>query len=145
MSYEIVRMPTDQEELSELMQEFVPFLDAMYTPHERALFGDVDFSLSYWFMLWDTGAGSFLAKHNAAGELVFLAMVTRYQDLWNGKWRMEVHRTAVSSAPDIDGQKEVEGALDFLKQNAGLLQFDRLYFTNYYDDGTEEKRLVWKV
>lgn len=145
MSYEIVRMPTDQEELSELMQEFVPFLDAMYTPHERTLFGDVDFSLSYWFMLWDTGAGSFLAKRNAAGELAFLAMITRYQDLWNGKWRMEVHRTAVSSAPDIDGQKEVEGALDFLKQNAGLLQFDRLYFTNYYDDGTEEKRLVWKV
>lgn len=145
MSYEIVRMPTDQDELSELMQEFVPFLDAMYTPHERTLFGDVDFSLSYWFMLWDTGAGSFLAKRNAAGELTFLAMITRYQDLWNGKWRMEVHRTAVSSAPDIDGQKEVEGALDFLKQNAGLLQFDRLYFTNYYDDGTEEKRLVWKV
>ncbi len=145
MSYEIVRMPTDQEELSELMQEFVPFMDAMYTPHERALFGDVDFSLSYWFMLWDTGAGSFLTKRNAAGELVFLAMITRYQDLWNSKWRMEVHRTAVSSAPDIDGQKEVEGALGFLKQNAGLLQFDRLYFTNYYDDGTEEKRLVWKV
>lgn len=145
MSYEIVRMPTDQEELSELMQEFVPFLDAMYTPYERALFGDVDFSLSYWFMLWDTGAGSFLTKRNASGELVFLAMITRYQDLWNGKWRLEVHRTAVSSAPDIDGQKEVEGALDFMKQNAGLLQFDRLYFTNYYDDGTEEKRLVWKV
>lgn len=145
MSYEVVRMPKDQEELSLLLEELVPFLSAMYTQHEREMFGAEDFNMPYWFMLWDTGAGFFLSKRNPTGELVFLAMVTKYQDLWNGKWRMEVHRTAVSSAPGIDGQKEVEGALDFLKQNAGLLQFDRLYFTNYYDDGTEEKRLVWKV
>ena len=145
MTYQIVRMPTDQEELSQMMEEYVPFLNAMYTPHERAMFGDIDFAMSYWFMLWDTGAGYFLTRRNPAGELVFLAMVTKYQDLLNGKWRMEVHRTAVSSAPGIDGQHEVQAALDYLKQNSGLLQFDRLYFTNYYEDGTEEKRLVWKV
>jgi hypothetical protein len=145
MSYQLVRMPTDNDELNRRMTEFAPFLDAMYTEHERELFGELDFSLAYWFMLWDTGAGNFLARYTDAGELVFLAMITKCQDLWNGKWRMEVHRTAVSSDPSIDGKQEVENALKYLRDNAGLLEIDRLYFTNYYDDGREEKLLVWKV
>ena len=46
MSYQLVRMPTDNDELNRRMTEFAPFLDAMYTEHERELFGELDFSLA---------------------------------------------------------------------------------------------------
>lgn len=48
MKYEIVRMPTDQDELHETLVEYTPFLDAMYTPTDEALFGAVNFILDHW-------------------------------------------------------------------------------------------------
>lgn len=47
--YEIVRMPSDSKKMSELLEEFTPFLDAMYSDSDKELFGDVNFLLDYWF------------------------------------------------------------------------------------------------
>ena len=43
MKYEIVRMPTDQYELHETLMEYTPFLDAMYSKADEAVFGPISF------------------------------------------------------------------------------------------------------
>ncbi len=60
MKYEIVPMPKQTaKRMSEMLEEFTPFLDAMYFDSDKELFGDVNFPLDYWLFLWDTGSRIF--------------------------------------------------------------------------------------
>lgn len=141
--YEVIRMPTTPEQLTRTLEEFTPFMSAMYTPEEEALYGPVSFILDHWLFLWDTGAGYFLTKRDSAGELVLVAMLTQYRDLWSGRPRLEVHRIAVGSDPSIDTQKEVEGMVEYLKSISSLLRFDFLFYNSRDENGNELKELIW--
>lgn len=141
MKYEIVRMPTDHEELHELLMEFTPFLDAMYTKPERAIFGEVNFILDHWLFLWDNNAGSFLTVREN-GELKMLAMLTQYKDLWHGRMRLDIHRFAVASE-ELASEQAVLDVVDYLKSVAGLMDFDLLFFCTHDEHGNEIKELIW--
>lgn len=143
MSYEIVRMPSDTTEMSALLEEFTPFLDAMYSDKDKELFGDVNFLLDYWLFLWDTGTGFFLTKRNASDDLLMVAVLTKYRDIWHGHSRLEVHRTALARVPDLDEDKEVAAMVSYLSSVADLMEFKFLYYNTRDDDGNEYKRLMW--
>ena len=95
MKYEIVRMPTDQYELHETLMEYTPFLDAMYSKADEAVFGPISFILDHWLFLWDNGAGYFLVGREN-DEIQCVAMLTQYKDLWCGRPRVDIHRFAVA-------------------------------------------------
>ena len=141
--YEVIRMPTNETELTKLLEEYTPFLSVMYTPDEETLFGPVNFILDHWLFLWDTGAGYFLTKRNNSGELVLLAMLTQYRDLWSGRPRLEIHRVAVGADLAIDSDKEVTGMVEYLKSVSSLLRFDFLFFNSRDEKGNEYKELIW--
>lgn len=143
--YEIVRMPQKKDELGALLDEYSLFLDAMYTEHDRASFGEPKFLLDYWLFLWDTGSGFFLTKRADNGKLLLLAMMTKYQDLWHGRQRAEIHRLAIAGDAELDSQAEVQGAIDYLASVAPMLDFDFLYYTTRDVKGSELKELVWSV
>nr|DAD83102.1 MAG TPA: hypothetical protein [Podoviridae sp. ctlpi2] len=143
MTYQIVRMPTDKDELTEKLTEYTPFLDAMYTEQDIKLFGEVNFILDHWLFLWDTGAGFFLEKRGDDGRLLVLAMLTQFRDLWHARPRMEVHRMVLSGADNLDDEAEVNGVIEYLKSVASLMRFDLLYYTSRDDKGNELKELVW--
>lgn len=143
MKYEIVRMPPSREKMSELLEEFTPFLDAMYSQHDIELFGEVNFLLDYWLFLWDTGTGFFLTKRNDAGDLLALAVLTKYNDIWHGRARLEIHRTALANIPDLNAAKEIEGMVDYLISVASIMGFDFLYYNSRSERGDELKELMW--
>ena len=143
MTYEIVRMPTDSKKMSEMLEEFTPFLDAMYFDSDKELFGDVNFLLDYWLFLWDTGTGFFLTKRNSSGDLLLLAVLTKYRDIWHGRERLEVHRTALARVPDLNEDKEVEAMVDYLVSVAPIMGFEFLYYNTRDDKGNEHKELMW--
>lgn len=143
MKYEIVRMPTDSKKMSEMLEEFTPFLDAMYFDSDKELFGDVNFLLDYWLFLWDTGTGFFLTKRNSSGDLLLLAVLTKYRDIWHGCERLEVHRTALARVPDLNEDKEVEAMVDYLVSVAPIMGFEFLYYNTRDDKGNEHKELMW--
>lgn len=143
--YDIVRMPTDEAELRKQLEEFSPFLSAMYLPEEAALFGPINFILDHWLFLWDTGAGYFLTKRDASGRLLALAILTHYRDLWHGRPRLEIHRMALAGDPGLDSEVEVANAIEYLKSIASLLRFDMLYYNSRDDKGNELKELVWST
>jgi len=143
MKYEIVRMPTDSKKMSEMLEEFTPFLDAMYSDSDKELFGDVNFLLDYWLFLWDTGTGFFLTKRNSSGDLLLLAVLTKYRDIWHGRERLEVHRTALARVPDLNEDKEVEAMVDYLVSVAPIMGFEFLYYNTRDDKGNEHKELMW--
>ena len=143
MKYEIVRMPTDSKKMSEMLEEFTPFLDAMYFDSDKELFGDVNFLLDYWLFLWDTGTGFFLTKRNSSGDLLLLAVLTKYRDIWHGRERLEVHRTALAHVPDLNEDKEVEAMVDYLVSVAPIMGFEFLYYNTRDDKGNEHKELMW--
>lgn len=141
--YEIVRMPQEKDKLSASLDEYALFLDAMYTEHDKTVFGSVNFLLDYWLFLWDTGAGFFLTKRDDDGKLLLLAMMTKYQDIWHGRQRAEIHRLAIAGDEELDSQTEVQGAIDYLASIAPMLDFDFLYYTTRDKKGSELKELVW--
>lgn len=141
--YEIVRMPSDSKKMSEMLEEFTPFLDAMYFDGDKELFGDVNFLLDYWLFLWDTGTGFFLTKRNSSGDLLLLAVLTKYRDIWHGRERLEVHRTALAHVPDLNEDKEVEAMVDYLVSVAPIMGFEFLYYNTRDDKGNEHKELMW--
>lgn len=138
--YEIIRMPTNKDELTKMLEEFTPFLSAMYTPEEEALYGPVNFILDHWLFLWDTGAGYFLTNRKD-GELTLLMMLTQYRDLWSGRPRLEIHRVAVAGG--VDSDTEIQGAVEYLKSISSLLRFDFLFYNFREDEGHEVKELIW--
>lgn len=144
MTYEIIRMPTYNTELTKVLEEYTPFLDAMYTENDRAIFGDVNFLLDHWLMLWDTGAGYFVTKRDSTNKLVSLAMVTHYRDIWHGKLRLDIHRVSISDDDGLDGRSEVESLVEYLKTVHSLLRFELLYYCHRDDNGGEYKELIWK-
>lgn len=143
MKYEIVRMPSDSAKMSEMLEEFTPFLDAMYSKYDIEVFGEVNFLLDYWLFLWDTGTGFFLTKRNDEGELSALAVLTKYNDIWHGRPRLEIHRTALANAPDLDTDKELKDMIDYLISIAAIMGFDFLYYNSRSEKGDELKELVW--
>lgn len=141
--YELVRMPADTGKMTELLEELTPFLDAMYTEYDKELFGDVNFLLDYWLFLWDTGTGFFLTKRNASGELLLVAVLTKYRDIWHGRERLEIHRTALARVPDLDEEKAIAEMADYLISVSTLIGFDFLYYNSRDDKGNEYKELKW--
>lgn len=143
IKYEIVRMPSDSKKMSELLEEFTPFLDAMYSDSDKELFGDVNFLLDYWLFLWDTGTGFFLTKRNSSGDLLMVAVLTKYRDIWHGRERLEVHRTALANTPDLDEDKEIEAMIEYLTSVAAIMGFEFLYYNTRDVKGNEHKELMW--
>lgn len=143
MKYEIVRMPSDSSKMTELLEEYTPFLDAMYSESDKELFGDVNFLLDYWLFLWDTGTGSFLTKRNKSGDLLMLAVLTKYRDIWHGRERLEVHRTALARVPDLNEDQEVQDMIDYLISVAPIMGFEFLYYNTRDAQGNEHKELMW--
>jgi len=141
--YEIVRMPSDSKKMSELLEEFTPFLDAMYSDSDKELFGDVNFLLDYWLFLWDTGTGFFLTKRNSSGDLLMVAVLTKYRDIWHGRERLEVHRTALARVPDLNEDKEIEDMIEYLISVATIMGFEFLYYNTRDVKGNEHKELMW--
>lgn len=143
VKYEIVRMPSDSKKMSELLEEFTPFLDAMYSDSDKELFGDVNFLLDYWLFLWDTGTGFFLTKRNSSGDLLMVAVLTKYRDIWHGRERLEVHRTALARVPDLNEDKEIEDMIEYLISVATIMGFEFLYYNTRDVKGNEYKELMW--
>lgn len=141
MKYEIVRMPTDQDELHETLMEYTPFLDAMYNQHDAAVFGPVNFILDHWLFLWDNGAGYFLTGREN-NEIRCLAMLTQYKDLWCGRPRVDIHRFSVADETLVN-EKTLLDMIDYLKSVSSLMQFDLLFYTTRDEYGNEVKELVW--
>lgn len=141
--YEVVRMPTDANKMSELLEEFTPFLDAMYSEADKELFGDVNFLLDYWLFLWDTGTGFFLTKRDEQGELLLVAVLTKYRDIWHGRERLEVHRTALANVEGLNEVQEIEAMNDYLISVAPIMGFDFLYYNSRDEKGNEHKELMW--
>lgn len=143
MKYEIVRMPSDSKKMSEMLEEFTPFLDAMYSDSDKELFGDVNFLLDYWLFLWDTSTGFFLTKRNSSGDLLMVAVLTKYRDIWHGRERLEVHRTALARVPDLNEDKEIEDMIEYLISVATIMGFEFLYYNTRDAKGNEHKELMW--
>ena len=143
MKYEIVRMPSDSKKMSEMLEEFTPFLDAMYSESDKELFGDVNFLLDYWLFLWDTGTGFFLTKRNDVGDLLALAVLTKYNDIWHGRPRLEIHRTSLANVPDLNPDQEIEDMVEYLISVAPIMGFDFLYYNSRSEKGDELKELMW--
>ena len=141
MKYEIVRMPTDQDELHETLMEYTPFLDAMYSKADEAVFGPVNFILDHWLFLWDNGAGYFFVGREN-DEIQCVAMLTQYKDLWCGRPRVDIHRFAVANETLVN-EKTLLDMIDYLKSVASLMQFDLLFYCARDEHGNEVKELVW--
>lgn len=141
MKYEIVRMPTDQDELHETLMEYTPFLDAMYSKADEAVFGPVNFILDHWLFLWDNGAGYFLVGHEN-DEIRCVAMLTQYKDLWCGRPRVDIHRFAVADETLVN-EKTLLDMIDYLKSVSSLMQFNLLFYCTRDEHGNEVKELVW--
>ena len=141
MKYEIVRMPTDQDELHETLMEYTPFLDAMYSKADEAVFGPVSFILDHWLFLWDNGAGYFLVGREN-DEIQCVAMLTQYKDLWCGRPRVDIHRFAVANETLVN-EKTLLDMIDYLKSVASLMQFNLLFYCTRDEYGNEGKELVW--
>lgn len=141
MKYEIVRMPTDQYELHETLMEYTPFLDAMYSKADEAVFGPISFILDHWLFLWDNGAGYFLVGREN-DEIQCVAMLTQYKDLWCGRPRVDIHRFAVA-VETLVNEKTLLDMIDYLKSVASLMQFNLLFYCTRDDYGNEGKELVW--
>ena len=141
MKYEIVRMPTDQDELHETLMEYTPFLDAMYSKADEAVFGPVNFILDHWLFLWDNGAGYFLVGREN-DEIQCVAMLTQYKDLWCGRPRVDIHRFSVA-VETLVNEKTLLDMIDYLKSVASLMQFNLLFYCTRDEYGNEGKELVW--
>lgn len=141
MKYEIVRMPTDQDELHETLMEYTPFLDAMYSKADEAVFGPINFILDHWLFLWDNGAGYFLVGREN-DEIQCVAMLTQYKDLWCGRPRVDIHRFAVANETLVN-EKTLLDMVDYLKSVASLMQFNLLFYCARDEYGNEVKELVW--
>lgn len=141
MKYEIVRMPTDQDELHETLMEYTPFLDAMYSKADEAVFGPINFILDHWLFLWDNGAGYFLVGREN-DEIQCVAMLTQYKDLWCGRPRVDIHRFAVADETLVN-EKTLLDMVDYLKSVASLMQFNLLFYCTRDEYGNEGKELVW--
>lgn len=141
MKYEVVRMPTDQDELHETLMEYTPFLDAMYSKADEVVFGPVNFILDHWLFLWDNGAGYFLVGREN-DEIQCVAMLTQYKDLWCGRPRVDIHRFAVANETLVN-EKTLLDMIDYLKSVASLMQFNLLFYCTRDEYGNEVKELVW--
>lgn len=143
MKYEIVRMPLDSIKMSETLEEFTPFLDAMYSDNDKKIFGDMNFLLDYWLFLWDTGTGFFLTKRDEQGGLLLVAMLTKYRDIWHGNERLEVHRTALANTGGLNETEEIKAMNNYLISVAPIMGFKFLYYNSRDDKGNELKELMW--
>lgn len=141
MKYEIVRMPTDQDDLHETLMEYTPFLDAMYSKADEAVFGPISFILDHWLFLWDNGAGYFLVGREN-DEIQCVAMLTQYKDLWCGRPRVDIHRFSVA-VETLVNEKTLLDMIDYLKSVASLMQFNLLFYCTRDEYGNEGKELVW--
>lgn len=143
MKYEIVRMPQGREDLSAVLEELAPFLDAMYSQSDIERFGEINFLLDYWLFLWDTGTGFFLTKRDDDGKLLMVAVLTKYRDIWHGRDKLEIHRTALVNGDTVDEEQEINGLIDYLTSVSSILGFDFLYYNTRDDSGNEYKKLMW--
>lgn len=143
MKYEIVRMPQGREDLSAVLEELAPFLDAMYSQSDIERFGEINFLLDYWLFLWDTGTGFFLTKRDDDGKLLMVAVLTKYRDIWHGRDKLEIHRTALVNGDTVDEEQEINGLIEYLTSVSSILGFDFLYYNTRDDNGNEYKKLMW--
>ena len=144
MSYEVVRMPKQKEELEKVLEEVAPFLNAMYDETDKKMFGELAFSLEYWLFLWDNDAGFFITNRNEAGKLLSVAMVTKYKSIWHGHTVLEISRFAVSHEITNTPEQELDATMKYILSVSNLLNFDLLYLDSRDANGNEHKRLAWR-
>lgn len=141
MTYEIVRMPQGETQIREFLENIGDFMAAMYPPEEEAVHGPLRFIMDHFLYLWDNGGLFFLLRKNDNGEIIAVAIISQYRDLWSNRPRVEIQRFAISDT--LDEQKEQKDMVDYLKGVASLLKFDQIYYVRHYADGSMFKELVW--
>lgn len=141
MTYEILRMPNDEQKLHDTLEGINMFLGAMYSEDEDAVHGPINFNMAHFLFLWDTGGVFLLVKRDDTGNPCLVALCNQYSDLWSNRSRVEIQRLAMLET--YDEQKERTELITYLKGVSSLLKFDQLYYNTFYSDGSMFKELVW--
>lgn len=141
MTYEVLRMPKEEQAITSSLEEVSPFILSMYPEEEQKIHGEFAISFENFLFLWDNGGLFLLTKRDEQGKLLLVAMCSQYRDLWSNRPRVEVQR--VSMLDMLDEQFEIDSVVKYLKGVAGLLKFDQLFFNEYYPDGSVMRKLIW--
>lgn len=143
MKHNIVRMPESDAALQTTLERVGDFIDSMYSQIDIDIHGPMKFQLGHWLYLWDSGAGFLLERVDESGQIVAVAMVTKYRDMWSCKMRVELIRLAVRAEASITDEVLVGDMKDYLLGVRTLLEFDELYMNRQLEDGHELRELLW--
>lgn len=143
MKHNIIRMPESDAALQTTLDRVGDFIDSMYSPRDIDIHGPMKFQLGHWLYLWDSGAGFLLERIDDDGQLVAVAMVTKYRDMWSCKMRVELVRLALLSESGLTDIVLVEDMREYLLGVRTLLEFDELYMNRQLEDGSELRELLW--
>lgn len=143
MKHNIVRMPESDAALQETLIRVGDFIDSMYSEKDIEIHGPMKFQLAHWLYLWDSGAGFLLERMDDAGNIVAVAMVTKYRDMWSCKMRVELVRLAMLADAGITDEVLVGDMQEYLLEVRTLLEFDELYMNRQLEDGSELRELLW--
>lgn len=143
MKHTIVRMPESDAALHSVLERVGDFIDSMYSAKDIEIHGPMKFQLAHWLYLWDSGAGFLLERVADDGQLVAVAMATKYRDMWSCKMRIEIVRVAVLPEIGITDEVLVSDMQEYLLGVRTLLEFDELYMNRQLEDGSELRELLW--
>lgn len=143
MKHTIVRMPESDVALQSVLERVGDFIDSMYSPKDIEIHGPMKFQLAHWLYLWDSGAGFLIERVADDGQLVAVAMATKYRDMWSCKMRVELVRMAMLEEAGITDDILVSDMQEYLLGVCTLLGFDELYMNRQLEDGSEIRELLW--
>lgn len=143
MKHNIIRIPETDEALQATLERVGGFIDGMYSEVDIEIHGPMKFQLAHWLYLWDSGAGFLIERTDDIGEIVAVAMVTKYRDMWSCKMRIEIVRMAINKGVTIPDQDLVGDIQDYLIGVKTLLEFDEIYMNRQLQDGSELRELLW--
>lgn len=143
MKHNIIRMPESDAALQTTLERVGDFIDSMYSTRDIEIHGPMKFQLGHWLYLWDSGAGFLLERVDDSGQLLAVAMVTKYRDMWSCKMRVELARLAVLGESGLTDEILVGDMKEYLLGVRTLLEFDELYMNRQLEDGSELRELLW--
>ncbi len=136
-------MPESDVALQSVLERVGDFIDSMYSPKDIEIHGPMKFQLAHWLYLWDSGAGFLIERVADDGQLVAVAMATKYRDMWSCKMRVELVRMAMLEEAGITDDILVSDMQEYLLGVCTLLGFDELYMNRQLEDGSEIRELLW--
>ena len=142
MTFRIRPMPTDRDELNHTLEEYGPFIGAMYRPEFDKFFGEPGFLLDHWLFLWEQGTGFVLEKRNEEGQLQAVALLSLFRDLWYGNSRLDIQGLA-TEGPGSNTFAAVDALIAYLIEQAPLMRFESLFYRTCDPQGNEHKFLLW--